>query len=210
MIKIPYKNIPFGPYLFQSRLPEAMIDRLYQDGKQAGLVSHHKELAGHLHGQYHYNEDTVRWFLREISPYWAAYREGHSNFFKLEHRKMQVISDELWINFMKAGDYNPLHTHGGHYSFVIFLDIPKDLPIEQEKWEGNSSPPGSLRFDFTQFALPPWAMTSQTVLPQRGDIYIFPALLLHTVCPFKCEGTRVSVSGNWKIKDFDSFPQGYF
>jgi hypothetical protein len=28
---------------------------------------------------------------------------------------------------MEAGDFNPVHTHGGDYSFVLFLDVPKQL-----------------------------------------------------------------------------------
>ena len=40
---------------------------------------------------------------------------------------------------MKAGDFNPLHTHGGDYSFVLFLDVPKQLEKEQEDFKGTST-----------------------------------------------------------------------
>ena len=55
---------------------------------------------------------------------------------------------------MKAGDFNPLHTHGGDYSFVLFLDVPKQLKKEQEAFKGTSSKPGALMFEFTQQAKP--------------------------------------------------------
>ena len=42
---------------------------------------------------------------------------------------------------MKAGDFNPLHTHGGDYSFVVFLDVPKQLEKEQEEFKGTSAKP---------------------------------------------------------------------
>ena len=29
--------------------------------------------------------------------------------------------------FYETVDFNPVHTHGGDYSFVIFLDVPKIL-----------------------------------------------------------------------------------
>ena len=40
---------------------------------------------------------------------------------------------------MKHGDFNPVHTHGGDYSFVIFLDVPKQLEKEANEFEGTSA-----------------------------------------------------------------------
>ena len=103
---------------------------------------------------------------------------------------------------MKPGDFNPLHTHSGDFSFVIFLETPKGLKKEQKEYEGSGSLPGSLMFEFTQNARPKWATTGVSVIPEVGDMYIFPAMLRHWVCPFKSKGTRISVSGNLsKIDD---------
>ena len=30
----------------------------------------------------------------------------------------------LWVNYQKQNEYNPIHTHSGIVSFVIFVDIP--------------------------------------------------------------------------------------
>ena len=54
---------------------------------------------------------------------------------------------------MKAGDFNPLHTHGGDYSFVLFLDVPKQLKRKKE-FEGTSHKLSSLMFEYTQQARP--------------------------------------------------------
>ena len=35
--------------------------------------------------------------------------------------------------------------------------------------------------------------------PNKGDLFIFPALTTHYVTPFKSEGTRISISGNISI-----------
>ena len=111
---------------------------------------------------------------------------------------------------MQAGDFNPLHTHGGDYSFVLFLDIPKKLAKEQKEFEGTSAKPGMLMFEYTQQAKPRWATTGTVIHPQPGDFYMFPALLQHWVAPFKSKVTRVSVSGNMRIENKDKLPHDYF
>ena len=123
---------------------------------------------------------------------------------------MELKYDDLWINYMKSGDFNPLHTHGGDYSFVLFLDVPKKLVKEQEDYEGTSAKPGALMFEYTQQARPRWATTGSIVKPQSGDFYMFPAMLQHWVCPFKSKVTRVSVSGNLRIQNRDKLPYDYF
>ena len=40
---------------------------------------------------------------------------------------------------MKAGDFNPLHTHGGDYSFVLFFRYTKSTRKERKEFEGTSS-----------------------------------------------------------------------
>ena len=111
---------------------------------------------------------------------------------------------------MKPGDFNPKHTHGGDYSFVLFLDVPKQLKKEQKEFEGTSTPPGSLMFEYTQQARPRWATTGASISPETGDFYLFPALLQHWVVPFKSEITRISVSGNLTILNRDKLPNDYF
>ena len=71
---------------------------------------------------------------------------------------------------MEAGDFNPVHTHGADYSFVLFLDVPKQLKKEQDKFEGTSAKPGALMFEYTQQARPRWATTGSVSLNQKQEI----------------------------------------
>ena len=41
-----------------------------------------------------------------------------------------------------------------------------------------------------------WTISANTVFPEKGDMFIFPAKLRHMVYPFKSKVERVSVSGN--------------
>lgn len=206
---LEYGNIPFGPYVMRTKIPEDIRKRLLKDGKK-DLKSYHKNLAGHLHTQLKYNDETTAWFYQESNFIWQAYREGWSNFTGLPNEGVELNAHDLWVNFMKPGDFNPVHTHGGDYSFVIFLDVPKQLEKEEEEFEGTSAKPGSLMFEFTQQAKPKWAMTGQVIKPRTGDMCIFPALLQHWVVPFKSKCTRVSVSGNLEIVNRQNLSNDFF
>ena len=206
---IKYKNIPFGPFVMATRVPEDIRKRLLKEAKKQ-LKSYHKSLAGHLHTQLRYNDETTKWFYEQSTPIWQAYREGWSNWSGLPNYNCELNAHDLWVNFMKPGDFNPVHTHGGDYSFVIFLDVPEILDKEASKFEGTSSPPGSLMFEFTQQAKPKWALTGQSYRVKTGDMIVFPALLQHWVVPFKSKCTRISVSGNLEVLNRQNLPHDFF
>ena len=206
---VQWSQIPFGPFVMKTKLPDYIIKRLHKDGKKE-LQSYNKKLAGHLKSQFLYNKDTIQWFYSETAPIWECFRKQHTQFHNLENHRVELDAHDLWVNFMKAGDFNPIHTHGGDYSFVVFVDVPPKLSKEQDDFEGTSAKPGSLMFEFTQQAKPRWATTGQAMKPQTGDMYIFPALLQHWVAPFKSKITRVSVSGNLQIMNKDKLPHDYF
>ena len=206
---LEYGNIPFGPYVMKTKVPEDIRKRLLKDGKK-DLKSYHRNLAGHLHTQLKYNDKTTKWFYQESHFIWQAYREGWSKFTGLPNYDVELNAHDLWINYMKPGDFNPVHTHGGDYSFVIFLDVPKQILEEEKTFEGTSAKPGGLMFEFTQQAKPKWAITGQTIKPRTGDMLIFPALLQHWVVPFKSKCTRISVSGNLEIVNRKNLPNDFF
>ena len=64
--KLEYGNIPFGPYVMFTKIPEDIRIRLLKDGRK-DLASYHKKLAGHLHTQLKYNPDTTQWFYKETN-----------------------------------------------------------------------------------------------------------------------------------------------
>ena len=206
-VKLSHQN--FGPYLARTVLPNYIIKKLLSEGKKT-KKSYNRSLAGHLNNQFLYPENIQQWFYNEINPVIAAYRQGHCKFHGIQDLSVDLYADDLWINFMKPGDFNPVHTHSGDYSFVIFLDVPKILEKEMKDYEGTSGKPGQLMFEFTQQAKPRWATTGMSISPQVGEMYIFPALLQHWVAPFKSKCTRISVSGNLRITNKDKLPRDYF
>ena len=204
-----YTFMNWGPFVLQTIMPSYITKKLKTEGKKAKNTYNHA-LAGHLNNQFLYPKNIQEWFYKEITPVIKGYRQGHCKFHGIEEIPLDFKADDLWVNFMKPGDFNPIHTHGGDYSFVYFVDVPKELHKEQDEFEGTSAPPGALLFEYTQQARPRWATTGAVIRPRTGDFYMFPALLQHWVCPFKSKVTRISVSGNIKIINKNKFPRDYF
>ena len=199
----------WGPFVMKTKMPDYIITKLKTEGRKA-KTSYNHALAGHLNNQFLYPPKVQQWFYNEIHPIIQAYRNGHCKYHGIEELNVNFTADDLWVNYMQPGDFNPKHTHGADYSFVLFLDVPKQLQKEQEKFEGTSVKPGALMFEYTQQAKPRWATTGKAILPETGDIIVFPALLQHWVCPFKSKVTRISVSGNLRILNRDKLPHDYF
>ena len=208
---VEYGHMNWGPFVMKTKIPDYIIKRLLKDGNKLRKEdSYNDKLAGHLNHQFLYKVETQNWFYQEITPILEAYRSGHCKFHGIKDLLVELQFDDLWINYMKPGDFNPMHTHGGAYSFVLFLDVPKKLMKEQEEFEGTSAKPGMLMFEYTQQAKPRWATTGVIVKPVTGDFYMFPAMLQHWVAPFKSKVTRISVSGNMRIENKDKLPHDYF
>ena len=207
--EINMKWLNWGPFVGKFDLDKSIIERLHKDGKKK-LKSYHKKLAGHLKRQVQFNDDTTDWFYQQIQPIMDTYRQGHLQYHGLAKREVKIGYDDLWINFMRPGDFNPMHTHAGDYSFVIFVDIPKLLKKEQDAFEGTSAPPGALQFEYGISQRPRWATTGHQIIPETGMMLIFPALMHHWVLPYKSKCTRVSVSGNLSIINRNELPVSYF
>lgn len=207
--QVDYDHINWGPYVLRTKVPDYIIKKLKTEGKKA-KQSYNHSLAGHLDNQFLYPPKVQQWFYSEIHSIIQAYRNGHCKFHGIEELNVELQADDLWVNYMKAGDFNPMHTHGADYSFVLFLDVPKQLKKEQEEFKGTSARPGQLMFEYTQQARPRWATTGTSISPDTGDFYMFPALLQHWVAPFKSKVTRISVSGNLRIMNKAKLPHDYF
>ena len=206
---VQYTHMNWGSFVMKYKMPDYIIKKLKAQGKKAKETYNHR-LAGHLDNQFLYPVKVQQWFYKEIHPVIQAYRQGHCKYLGLDEINIDFSADDLWVNFMKAGDFNPMHTHTGEYSFVLFLDVPEKLKKEAKEFEGTSSKPGSLLFEYTQQQRPKWATTGTSILPETGDFFMFPAMLQHWVCPFKSKVTRISVSGNLRIQNMDKLPYNYF
>ena len=107
----------------------------------------------------------------------------------------------MWVNYQKQTEFQPLHRHGGQYSFNVFLKIPTHWKEQHAlPMSSNSNMPSASDFQFV------WTKKNTeecitTNFPlsseDEGVILFFPAHLLHQVFPFYgTEEERITVSGN--------------
>jgi hypothetical protein len=110
--------------------------------------------------------------------------------------------NDMWVNFQKKGEFIPLHSHGGVFSFVIWMDIPyhpKDesiLPFVN--CESSRSTCGNFTFTHSSDKS---REVIQHVIPMspefNGYCCFFPSDLCHQVYPFyTSDKDRISISGN--------------
>jgi hypothetical protein len=97
---------------------------------------------------------------------------------------------DLWLNVQRAGDYNPVHTHGGSFSGVLFLQVPPQ--IGPDRFDGQLCFHGPEEWHIQSFR----TGMAHYVLPVPGDLYVFPAWQPHSVSPFRGEGERWSIAFN--------------
>ena len=98
----------------------------------------------------------------------------------------------LWVNYQKKNEYNPVHVHSGVVSFVIFVDIPYG-PEERNNFYSDGA------FQLEKEVLPvdsSW----------NGTLLMFPSTTNHAVYPFRStDKERTTVSGNiaWNVEGPD-------
>ena len=156
-------------------------------------------LARKLKGK---GEDVFEtWFVPGFKPYVDFYIE------KMEERlEMLFMSkpftwdlESLWINFQQSSDFQPPHLHDGHLSFVIYLQFPEEIVEENKKSIGDrkNSGPGTINFMYGEIL--DFSKSVFALLPEEGDLLMFPSWLKHYVIPYKSDVERISVSGNLKF-----------
>ena len=150
-------------------------------------------LAGAIKHEHYVSSNA---FVRIIDPYLQAFGEAYQNWYGKPITQTSILMS--WVNFMRAGEFNPPHTHPGcDLSSVLFIKIPEALKEEHKKFTGTGTGPGSLSFTYGEFQ--PHAISTRYFFPEEGDFFIFPATLTHFVAPFMSEGERISMSANFKL-----------
>ena len=191
------------PSLLYGTLPK----HIYKELKQTRKTKKYNEaLAGCLEQEHllnlsdaplftNYALELAKYFFEE-TKYSPVIRELHQCLAKPAILNLQ----ELWLNEQQPGEYNPLHNHGGLFSFVVYLDIPYNMS-EQAKIDKqiNRVLNGSTEF------FDPYNHFGKILTVEKdkheGLMVMFPAWVLHTVYPYKgnYEESRVTVSGNINI-----------
>jgi uncharacterized protein (TIGR02466 family) len=194
------KNIPaynffyWGPMLFKIKLnPKDLKECAKLCSKKASLVG--DRLAGVIkHEHYVSNHE----YYKVIDPYLNSFRHSYKQWYgKSLTATIKVMT--AWVNFMKAGEFNPPHIHEDcDFSSVLFVKVPEKLKEEHKNFVGTAGGPGSLSFAYGESRS--HSISGKSFFPAEGDFYIFPANLTHFVSPFMSKGERISMSANFNLE----------
>ena len=199
-VNLPLRFFYWGPFVTHMNLPVEFCNFFIEEGKKVrGNLSKSADdsLAGNLtRGQFKLeksNPSSLFYLSQIIQAYCEAHNTNWNQTRTLNHKEW-ILAD-LWINYYKAGDYQPFHNHAGDISFVFFPEpTPPELIQEDKDFEGTARGPGYLTFLVGEVH----NITSSEInaLPKQGDLYIFPAHVKHMVTPYKSKVERCSISGN--------------
>ena len=191
-LTVNFESITLGQSIIKYEVPLEVfvgINELYET-KKKHLPNANKQLAGKIpdevslffsgpttekmHAHSYVSEDILRWFYSIFEHYlkWTKTRKSNMNI------------NSIWVNEMKAGDYNPAHIHQGSIytglSSVMILKLPKDMGPEltrpDQPMNGQLQILGSASGQFVTADYSPKM--------KIGDFYVFPYDMRHVVYPF--------------------------
>lgn len=190
---------PFGPTLYRGKFS----DRMRQEVIASSLASK-ESAAGNLAGNIvtenfiELSDESSRELTGIVEDYLRLCHQA--GVFKPKRPLKDIAFEKIWVNHQKKGEWNPPHVHSGDFSMVGYCQVPPELKDEWkfENQKGQDPVAGKIQWNYGHYA-PHSVVMFGPIEPEQGDIYIFPAWLLHYVFPFNSDVTRISFSTNCKL-----------
>ena len=173
-------------------------------------IPFNNKLAGNIEHEFNLSKCLLilnKFFKNIIPEYWKLQGDLEQSklTYYIKSYSSQILPD-IWVNIQKKYEINPVHSHDGILSFVLYLKIPYDIKEERSLPHiKNSSYQAGPSFSFFYPALPQIGKEFSPVgvydIPVdknwEGTMIIFPAWMQHMVTPFyTSDDFRISVSGN--------------
>src|SRR5437868_3594792 len=204
-------------YLMEARLPQDLIASVnaYIDGVRHSTRDHSGMLVGQIRRDRRSAQLGLDLHDKVPSQLGAVIAEIGRQYVGAIGYRGAVTPIDLWSVHSYAGDYNPLHDHGGKtflgLSSILYLIVP---PVIEQKADIPHGGAPKLHMasgncdGFTQLVWGATGMrdysllrppTQQYIKPETGKLLIFPNWLLHRVEPFFGEGERRTLSCNMDV-----------
>ena len=162
-------------------------------------------LVGNIKQEYLLNDKESlieNMMIRLARQHEATFKYFESKCIPIAQRELRM--GQVWINFQKKNEFNPIHNHAGLFSFVLWIKIPYVMEEEfkaspMNRKEGNKS--GIFEFLHTNILGELLATPIYADKTYEGKMIIFPAQLNHVVYPFySSDDYRISIAGNIFLK----------
>ena len=155
-------------------------------------------LRGHISHQFAFPlSEEMQSFLIELTAQYHAKFGSHPDM-KYQKKPPVYESATSWVNFQKKGEFNPIHSHSGSFSWVMWIRCPYKIADEQARY-GDINQNESAAFNFHY--VDAYGDIAAVNLPVDEEfewkMAFFPSRLSHSVNPFMTsDDFRISISGN--------------
>ena len=173
-----------------------------------------KNLAGNIREEYsiYESKNLIEDFL--LNQIKLSKLAEKFNFKVLNPYPLDLKIANLWVNFQKKYEFNPIHDHDGVFSFIIFMKIPFIMGDELRRSPGKNAKhnlAGHLQFFFLgenqQSHIEKIALPTDKTWEKRG--LLFRSHLNHMVYPFySSDDYRITISGNFAFDNSNMKYQG--
>ena len=195
----------------EGMLPDNIIKDIWtliEEAKEKP-IDMRKDLAGNIKSSIQLNlkSPITNNFIKEVLiKFIEKHIDSYGTPYRLQMEKGQGFNmNRMWVNFQRQTEFNPIHDHGGIFSFVIWLKIPtsfeeqKKLPIAVESNSNMSISNFQLIYTDVLGTIRTFAYNMEK--EAEGYMVLFPAGLNHQVYPFyDNDEERISISGNVVIQ----------
>ena len=203
-------NLPNIPIL-KTELPTDIYNSVMSEVKEIEKYGSpnkwNHELAGAIEKEYELIKS--RSFLDPFLIDVAKHHPTPQSFSNIRNRgsdqsEIEYEVNDIWINFQSKNEYNPIHNHSGHLSFVIWMEIPfkysDECNVKNVVNSNASQAASAFQFSYTNALGDISTFHFPVEKGWEGRMLMFPSKLYHSVNPFQTsDGYRISISGNLSI-----------
>lgn len=161
-------------------------------------VPYHYKLAGQMQHEYGFepDQDLKQHLLDKAKQYLLLVMPDETEQTLDLHA---LYLEGCWINFQRKHEFNPLHTHDGLVSFVLWVQVPYDIEDELAMFaQAREHRNGLFEFVYNNILGDIRMMAFPVDRSWQGRLCMFPSSLAHAVHPFfSSDGVRISISGNY-------------
>ena len=190
----------------ETKLSKKTREHLWDCVETARGEQWNKHLVGHIDSSFKFEDKNDMFWEHVLKPHVKYYGET----FNHEHTKIpaarnfEMFLDTIWVNYQNKHEFNPFHSHGGMYSFAIWMKIPTYHDEQNRLYNAKHvREPVNSAFSFQyidtlgQIISHVYKMNPD----MEGTMLFFPASMNHSVNPFyNCDEQRISIAGNISLR----------
>ena len=203
--------IPNNYGWFEVKLDPFAFDHLWKCIDEGRGESLKHGLAGQIEDSFSLTDIDDYFFNKVVLPLCHEYTKRWGMSFTTvpvkDVEQMGYGIKNMWVNYQNQHEYNPIHDHGGLFSFVVWMKIPTSFS-EQNKISNaagsNHGVNSAFCIDYNDIFGGPMNHLYGLNSSYEGMMLFFPSKLRHYVNPYyNCDEQRISISGNIILKPID-------